>query len=131
MKTLNTLSFYNDFIGIPCKASYKKDFTFFHSCGYVTLYYKNQYIDTFMIYNNYSWHKIKNEIKNNINKHDIKNLLLTPIYKLYDMGFSYDEIEKIDSYCKLQNDKNKKHEKINKYLMNEIKEYFIFRLVRK
>lgn len=130
MKTLNTLSFYNDFIGMSCKASYKKDFTFFHSNGYVTLYYKNKYIDTFMLYND-SWNKIKNEIKNNINKHDIKNLLNYSIDKLYNMGFSNDEIEKISSYIKIQNDTEKKHVKINNYLLNEIKEYFIFRLVRK
>lgn len=130
METLNTLSFYNDFIGIPCKASYKKDFQFFHSNGYITLYYKNKYIDTFMLYSN-SWDKIKNEIKNNINKHDIKSLMNYSIDTLYSMGFSSDEIEKIASYIKIKNDTEKKHKKINKYLMNEIKEYFIFRLVRK
>ena len=130
MKTLNKLSFYNDFIGLQCEAKYKKDFSFFHSSGYVTLYYKNQYIDTFMIYSN-SWEKIKKELKDGINMHDIKSLLNYSIDKLYKMGFSSDEIEKIASYINLQWDTEKKHEKINKYLMNEIKEYFIFRLVRK
>lgn len=130
MKTLNTLSFYNDFIGIPCKASYKKDFSFFHSNGYVTLYYKNKYIDTFMLYSN-SWEKIKNEIKNSINKHDITSLLNYSIDTLYSMGFTYDEIEKLSSYIKIKDDTEKNHKKINEYLLNEIKEYFIFRLVRK
>lgn len=130
MKTLNTLSFYDDFIGIPCEASYKKDFTFFHSNGYVTLYYKGKYIDTFMLYSN-SWNKIKNELKNGINTHDIKSLLNYSIDKLYNMGFSTDEIEKISSYIRIKNDTEKKHKEVNKYLLNEIKEYFIFRLVRK
>ena len=129
MKKLNQLSFYNDFIGSPCKASYKKDFSFFHSNGYVTLYYKDKYINTFMLYSN-SWNKIKNEIKSEIKKHDIKELLNFSIDFLKN-NFNDDDIEKIYSYCKLQNDKNKEHEKINKYLMNEIKEYFIYRLVRK
>jgi hypothetical protein len=75
--------------------------------------------------------KIKAEIKAEIKKHDIKELLNFSIDSLKNNGFSSDEIEKMTSYVNLKNDENKKHKDINEYLMNEIKEYFIFRLVRK
>lgn len=129
MKQLNKLNYNDIFDGV--NFSYK-NFIGFYKNGYVTLYYKNKdnYINTFMTYSN-NIEKIKNEIKNEIKKHDIKSLINYSIDSLKNNGFNADEIEKLYSYVKLENDKNKEHKEINKYLMNEIKEYFIFRLVRK
>ena len=126
MKKLNVLNYDDIFSG--CNFAYK-NFSGYYKSGYVTLYYKNDYINTFMTYSN-NIAKIKNEIKTEIKKHDIKELLNFSIDFLKN-NFRDSDIEKIYSYVKLQNDSNNEHEKINKYLMNEIKEYFIYRLVRK
>ena len=126
MKTLNALN-YDDILGIGTTAKYK-NFTFDYSHGYVTLYYKGNYINTFMTYSN-AIGKIKKEIKNEIAEHDIEELLKMPLDTLRNF-LSDSDIEKIISYNRLKNDTNKKHIKINKYLMNEIKEHFIYRLVR-
>jgi hypothetical protein len=130
MKKLNKLNYNDIFDGV--NFSYK-NFIGFYKNGYVTLYYKNKdsYINTFMTYSN-NIEKIKNEVKNEIKKHDIKELLKMSIDTIKNnTSITDEEIEKLYSYVKLENDKNKEHKKINKYLMNEIKEYFIFRLVRK
>lgn len=130
MKQLNKLNYNDIFDGV--NFSFKK-FIGFYKNGYVTLYYKNKdnYINTFMTYSN-NITKIKAEIKAEIKKHDIKELLKMSIDTIKNnISITDEEIEKLYSYVKLENDKNKEHEKINKYLMNEIKEYFIFRLVRK
>lgn len=126
MKKLDTLN-YND-LSSGCNFAYK-NFSGYYKNGYVTLYYDNDYINTFMTYSN-NIGKIKNEIKTEIKKHDIKELLNFSIDFLKN-NFSDSDIEKIYSYVNLQNDKNNEHKKINKYLINEIKEYFIYRLVRK
>lgn len=127
MKTLNKITF-DDICGIGTSGKYKQ-FTFDYSHGYVTLYYKGNYINTFMTYSN-TIGKIKNEIKNEIAEHDINELLKMSLDTLHNF-LTDEEIEKIVAYEKLKNDTDKKHGKINKYLMNEIKEYFIYRLVRK
>lgn len=130
MKQLNKLNYNDIFDGV--EFSYY-DFIGFYKCGYVTLYYKNKdnYINTFMTYSS-NISKIKAEIKAEIKKHDIKELLKMSIDTIKNnTSITDEEIEKLYSYVKLDNDKNKEHEKINKYLMNEIKDYFIFRLVRK
>lgn len=129
MKKLNKLNYNDIFDGVHFSF---KNFIGFYKNGYVTLYYKNEdnYINTFMTYSN-NIEKIKMEIKAEIKKHDIKTLLNFSIDSLKNNGFNDDDIEKIVSYVKLQNDENEKHTKINNYLKNEIKEYFIFRLVRK
>lgn len=132
MKTLNEMTL-NDILGgcgVHCKY---KDFIILYCRGYVTLYYKNKdnYINSFMTYSN-NIGKIKNEIKNEIKKHDIKSLLNVSIDTLKNCyGFKNDDIEHIASYYNIMNDKNKKHKKVNEYLLNEIKEHFIFRLVRR
>ena len=127
MKTLNALT-YDDILGIGTSAKYKK-FTLDYSHGYVTLYYNKKYINTFMTYSN-AIGKIKKEIKNEIAEHDINELLKMSLDTLHNF-LNDSEIEKIVTYNTLRNDTDKKHAEVNKYLMNEIKEYFIFRLVRK
>lgn len=129
MKKLNKLNYNDIFDGVEFSF---KNFIGFYKSGYVTLYYKNKdsYINTFMTYSK-NITKIKEEIKNEIKKHDIQYLLYAPVNSLKDNGFNSDDLERLISYVNLRNNENKKHEKINKYLMNEIKEYFIFRLVRK
>jgi regulator of replication initiation timing len=126
MKTLNALN-YDDILGIGATAKYKS-FTFDYSHGYVTLYYKGDYINTFMTYSN-AIGKIKKEIKSEIAEHDINELLKMSLDTLHNF-LSDSDIEKITAYNRLKNDTDRKHAKINKYLMNEIKEYFIYRLVR-
>lgn len=127
LKTLNQLTF-DDICGIGTKAKYKQ-FILTYSNGYVTLYYKNKYINTFMTYSN-AIGEIKKEIKEEIAEHDINELLKMSLDTLHNF-LTDKEIEKIIAYEKLKNDTDKKHGKINKFLMNEIKEYFIYRLVRK
>lgn len=125
MKTLNTIN-YNDLFsgcGVTCK--YKK-FTILIHNGYFTIKYNNREIDCGCLYSN-AIGKIKTEVKNIMNQHDIKYLLTLSIDDLKNNGFSSDDIEKLFSYEKLKNDTDRKHAKINKYLMNEIKEYFIYR----
>lgn len=126
MKTLNNIN-YNDLYsgcGVTCKYS---KFTILIHNGYFTIKYNNHVINDGCLYSNTTG-KIKNEIKNIVNRHDIKHLLSVSIDTLKNSGFSSDDIEKLFSYEKLKNDTDRKHKKINSYLMNEIKEYFIFRI---
>ena len=145
MKKLNELNYNDIFNG--SEFSYK-DFIGFYKGGYVTLYYKNKnnYINTFMTYSN-NIAKIKAEIKREIKKHDIKELLNFSIDSLKNNGFNSEDIEKINSYVNIQYEnkenekmleyleneikKYKEYKKLNNYLENEIKEHFIYRIVRK
>lgn len=128
MKTLNKITLDDVCKGI--NASYKKDFTIYYIYGNCRLFYKNNYIDSFCIYSK-TVQGIKKEIKKNIAFHDIHELLKMPIdYIKSNSSIKSDSIEKLYSYCVLKNDTDRKHKKLNEYLLNEIKEYFIYRLVR-
>ena len=127
MKTLNTINYDDLFGGCGCICTYK-GFTILIHNGYFTIKYNNHEINGGCLYSN-TIGKIKNEIKNICNMHDIKALLNVPIDTLKNRyGFNADDIEHIASYYNIKNDTKKEHAKVNKYLLNEIKEYFIFRL---
>lgn len=124
MKKLNTLN-YDDILQNVTMAKYKQ-FTVTYSNSYVNLYYKGVCINTFMTHSK-NISKIKTEIKNEIKKHDINELTKMSLDYLKTFLSSI-SIEKIISYNNLKNDKMNK---INKILINDIKEYFIYRIINK
>lgn len=127
MKTLNTITLNDILSGGAVNCKYR-GFTVLYHNGNVSIYYKNKYINGFIITSK-NISEIKTRITKEIKKHDIKCLLRMSHDDLHSF-LSSDEIEKLYSYCKISDDKNTKHKEINKYLLNEIKEYFIYRLVR-
>ena len=124
MKKLNTLN-YDDILLNVTMAKYKQ-FAVTYSNSYVNIYYKGVCINTFMTYSK-NISKIKTEIKNEIKKHDINELSKMSLDYLKTF-LSNMSIEKITAYNNLKNDKM---DKINKILINDIKEYFIYRIINK
>ena len=124
MKTLNAINYDDLYSGCGVTCKYNK-FTILIHNGYFTIYYNKHVIDAGCLYSN-AIGKIKEEIKNEIAEHDINKLLKMSLDTLHNF-LKDSEIEKIVAYNNLKNDTDKKHAKVNKYLMNEIKEYFIFR----
>lgn len=112
----------------PINCTYK-GIDIFVNGEYVTLKYKNKFIDSFVChYNNIK--ELKTLLKMNVNRHDIKALCKMP-YNEIKTFLKASEIERLNSYFNLKHEKPiaKANKELNKYLLNEIKEYFIFRLV--
>lgn len=129
MMKLNGLTSNDIYNGNGIKCSYKDFDILLHNYN-VTISYKNKFINSFIVSCS-TVKAIKNEIKKELNKHDIKTLCNMTLDELRTF-LNSDEIEKINSYVKIKYyDNDKKHKDINNYLLNEIKEYFIFRLVRR
>ena len=121
MKTLNNIT-YNDLYSACGATCTYKNFTVLIQNGYYTIKLNKKYVDGGCLYSN-TIGKIKNEIKNEIKKHNINDLLKMSIDTLRAF-LSFDEIEKLSSYIKVKN--STVYDKATKaYLMNEIREYFI------
>ena len=130
MKTLNTINYDDLYSGCGVTCKYKGFIVSIHN-GYYTIEYNKQEIDCGCLYSN-TIGEIKKELKNEVNHHDIKALCNMSINTLKNgFGFKTKDIEKIDSYVNIKYyNACKNDKKLEKYLLNEIKEYFIFRLVR-
>lgn len=124
MKTLNELTFNDISSGDVINAKYRGFDILYHN-GNISIYYKNKYINGLILKSN-NISEIKTCIANEIKKHDIKCLLRMSHDDLHSF-LSSDEIEKLYSYCRISEDKDTEHKKINKFLLKEIKEYFIYR----
>ena len=127
MKTLNKITLNDILSGGAVNCKYKGFIILYHN-GNVSIYFKTKYINGFIVTSK-NISEIKTRITREVKKHDIKCLLKMSLDDLNSF-LSSSEIEKIYSYCRISNDKNIEHKQINKYLLHEIKEYFIFRLVK-
>lgn len=127
MKILNEITL-NDILSSSAVNCKYRGFTVLYHNGNVSIYFKTKYINGFIITSK-NISEIKKCISKEVKKHDIKCLLRMSFDDLNSF-LSSSEIEKIYAYCKITNDKNIEHKQINKYLLHEIKEYFIFRLVQ-
>lgn len=122
MKKLNNITF-NDLLCCGFEATYK-NFKIKYCNSNVNIFYNDKLISGF-ICTSRKVYELKNCIKNEIKKHSINDLLKMSVDTLKTF-LNDNEIEKLTSYAILKN--STVYNKTDKlYLMNEIKEYFIYR----